>query len=221
MANGIDQDLEFINVGAGGGDAGGTVSPVAPTTPQTNDAGKTQEQPAGNIHDDPVFKNLPRAIQVRVERGKMTLKEAVQAAANQSVPGTSPVPQASKKPEQDPARPMPGNNDGSMNVQPTVPIEFSGGPSRLSAGQVLEGGRTGIETFARPGSRGYRAFSGQEFNPYFLRPEARMAGGAALSMRDALRAGSVGRQVLRGGGNLGLLPGENGRKSFLRDVRIG
>lgn len=209
-----NEDIEASGGTAPSGTGGfiGTPSPIAPTTAGTNDAGKTV---AGKVQNNPVFKNLPRNLQIKIENGEMSLGEALQIDASASTPGAStPIPKASK-PEQFAPQPMNATDAEGMGVQTQDPVAASSGPKRLSAGQVLEGGRAGKETFARPGNRGYRAFADQEFNPFLLRPEAG-AGGAKLTVRDALRAGDVGRRFI-GGGNTGYLPGTNG-SVFRRDL---
>jgi hypothetical protein len=186
-----------------------------------NDAIDQQQgqQSPGKIQDDPVFQSLPRAIQKQVESGQLSLDEAVQQAAKAGGGAGQPAPQVPGGADQtNQGSPGGGGPSPNAQTQPNVPIDFAGGPDRLTAGQVLEGGRSGRDTFARPGSQGFQAFSGQEFNPFLLRPEARgVAGGAALSARDALQTGEAGRQVLSSGGAGGFSLG-GADDPFLRDL---
>jgi hypothetical protein len=102
-----------------------------------------------------------------------------------------------------PPQALPGQGPAPVAGQQPIPAQagsgFGAGAERLTAGSVLEGGRSGRDTFARPGQQGFRAFQGQEFNPFLLRSEAGNAG-AALSARDALQTGGAGRSLVGGGG---------------------
>lgn len=168
-----------------------TQTEQAPTTP--TDQQQSQQQPAGKIQDDPVFRSLPRDIQKRVEAG-MPLDQAVQLAAK----GGGNV---GAKVENIPAQPMPQSPapKATPQARPNVPVTPGRGVDRLSLGQALEGGRSGRDTFARPGQRSFQAFRGQEFNPFLLRAEAGR-GGTALSARDALNTGAAGRTIVGGTG---------------------
>ena len=192
-----------------------------PAPEQEQQAPKPQQQ-QGRIQDDPVFQSLPRDIQKRVEAG-MSLDEAVRIAARQGGGAGQSAPQPQQNAADQFSQGAPSGQGGPQPVagqqtRPNVPTEFGSGPDRLTAGQVLEGGRSGRDTFARPGSQGFRAFSGQEFNPFLLRPEAAgVAGGAALSARDALQTGEAGRQVIGSGGQGGFsLGGQD--DPFLKDL---
>jgi hypothetical protein len=192
----------------------------APAPGATTDPKPQQQQ--GKIQDDPVFQSLPRNIQKQVEGG-MPLDQAVQLAAKAGGGAGAPAPQAAPNAadQGNQGTPTPGGLPAPVanpQAQPNVAQEFGKGVDRLTAGQVLEGGRSGRDTFARPGSQGFRAFSGQEFNPFLLRPEAAgVAGGAALSARDALQTGDVGRQVISSGGQGGFsLGGQD--DPFLKDI---
>jgi hypothetical protein len=191
-----------------------TGQPTAPQTPQAPQAPAPEQnqpqQPAGKIQDDPVFQSLPRDIQKQVESG-MPLDQAVQLAAKAGGGAGAPAPNADNNPTT-PLNQGPSPDAGRQAV-PNTPNQFGSGADRLSAGTVLEGGRTGRDTFARPGSQGFKSFSGQEFNPFLLRPEA--AGGAAISARDALQSGDAGRQIAGGGGGYSL---GGGNDPFLKDV---
>ena len=51
---------------------------------------------------------------------------------------------------------VPGGTAPGGRVRPSLNAQSSfAGPSRLTAGQVLEGGRTGRDTSARPGQQGF------------------------------------------------------------------
>jgi len=170
-----------------------TETQTAPVSPApTSDQAAPEPAPVGNLADDPGFRTLPRELQLQVEAGTLSLADAL-ATGQTASPGDPGV----SADNIDSGVPTPGTPDGGPpgQIQPVVDQtqhagEFTGD---LSAGTVLEGGRTGKDTFARPGTQGFQAFQGREFNPFLLRPEARK--GAQLSAKDALEVGNVGRQV--------------------------
>lgn len=180
-------------------DAGGTTATTQPSS-GTQQTQQRQQQPSGYNPNDPAFQSLPRHLQKGVESGEFTLAQATQRAQNQGYgAGNSPVPQASNA-TNSPATALAGSTPGQATQQtlPSVPTTPGKGPQRLSAGQVLEGGRQGVNTFQRAGTQGFRSFAGQEFNPFLLRPEATGAG--RITAQQALETGAAGRQFIGGGG---------------------
>jgi hypothetical protein len=170
---------------------------------------------AGNIQDDPAFKALPRHIQKQVEAGEIDIGQATAAAqAEGNKPGTAPPTPQAQVP-QPAASPLAGQTPGQTTRQ-NNPVPLGAGPSRLTAGQALEGGKQGQNTFRRSGTQGFRAFAGQEFNPFLLRPEA--AGAQALTARQALEQGDVGRQAAAFGGPGTAGSGDDPNKRFLNDL---
>ena len=210
MAKSRDFGSESLSEGqeqaAQGREGGSQPSAPAPTAPAP-----TQQAPASKVQEDPVFRSLPREIQVQVEAG-MPLEQAVAMAAKAGGGAGAPAPQ--NLVDNAPALPLPAPSEvAGQQTRPSVPVTPGAGPERLTAGQVLEGGRAGRDTFARPGSQGFQPFSGQEFNPFLLRPEAQGVAGGALSARDALQTGDIGRQVIGSGGGFG-----GGGDPFLKDI---
>ncbi len=109
-------------------------------------------------------------------------------------PGQSPQPKAQPM-GQVPAPPVQQQQPPKPPVIPQAP---GGGPAmgetRLSAGEVLAGGRMGQDTYARKGAQGYGAYAGQDFGANLANSKA----AAKLSAMDALRFGDIGRQFVQG-----------------------
>jgi hypothetical protein len=174
-----------VNVGGAGTGGGDKAPETGPPQPQP------QAQVAASVEE---LRGLPSHLAAQVQSGAMNIAEAVAIAERNAGKraGTTPIPQLSK-PVIGLNQPVPEKAVQVLNAPPV--LESPG--NRLQAGAVLSSGRTGLESFSRPGGSGRKAFMGQAFGPGLRRPDA--VGGRALSARAALATGEAGRQPLANG----------------------
>lgn len=174
---------------------------TAPALPPPNE---TTAAAGTTLQDDPGFRSLPRNIQVLIEKGQMSLADALAGAgsnkpqnqAGQGAPApttpTTPTPGGAASPvAQKQAAPQ-------SSVQQAPQATFGGAENRLTAGNVLEGGRIGVDTFARSGGKAFDPFRGQEFGADLAGATQGQGVGRGITAADALQFGNVGRRLLAG-----------------------